>query len=72
MQWAYLRGRCITLTDSQVDVLADILIGIYKSLQLGLVTMTPSELVDFNGLCDEAGLSVAPLLPETLQQTRRM
>ncbi len=72
MQWAYLRGRCITLPDSAVDLLADILTGTYEALQQGVAQMSPSELVDFNDLCTEAGLNLRPLDPEHLPGLRRI
>ena len=72
MQWAYLRGRCVSLTDSQVDLLADILQGTYEALRQGLAHMSPAELDDFNALCTEAGLTLDPLDPDELPGLRRI
>lgn len=72
MRWAYLRGRCVTLTDTEVDLLADILQGTYEALKAGLVDMSPAELEDFNSLCNEAGLTLHPLDPAHLPGLRRI
>jgi hypothetical protein len=70
MRWAFGKN-CVYLEDSEYDLLGDILTSTHEALRTGAVTMNASEMVDFNALCEAAGLSLHPVTEFNLPPLKR-
>lgn len=71
MKWSF-GPQCFRLSTSAYDLLSEILTSTHEALRTGFMEMSPSELTDFNDLCDQAELSLAPLTPASLPTLRRI
>lgn len=73
MKWIHQEAeQCLFLSNSAHDVLQDILCGTYDALKVGMLKMSPSELTDFNQLCEAVGMTLTPLAESQLPGLRRI
>ena len=74
MRWSFGSGQmCLTLSPSAADTMQDILQFAADAMREGFLTMNPSELVDFNIICEQMEMtSIPPLTPAQLPALRRV
>ena len=70
MRWIAEKEHCFCLSHSEYDLLGEILEAAHDAVKRGLMEMSNAELVAFEILCEQAGLSVSPLREENLPLRR--